>query len=194
MPSNTGGRSRLRRAMRGVCLAAGMFLLAASAGITQENPTGVTVSSTAGVPGAEASTPVYLAAASGVLPGALRLTLSFPSDLLAFRKVESDFTDALGFLIETTQRTKDDGKTTVVELDIRYKDPAKDKVLPDGPIVRVTFGIAEAAKMNTEIPVQASAVVMTAGKEPMPISPVKAYDGKVEVTGEAVFACFFYMH
>ncbi|MFN8546321.1 MAG: hypothetical protein U0807_19270 [Candidatus Binatia bacterium] len=182
------------RSTRAAGLVASMLLLAAATGVTQENPTGVTVSSTAGVPGAEASTPVYLASASGVLPGAMTLTLSFPSDLLTFKKVESDFTDAFGFLITTTQKTKDDGRTTVVEFDIRYKEPAKDKVLPDGPIVRVTFGIAQTATMNTEIPVQASAVVLTAGKEPMPVSPVKAYDGKVEVTGEAVFACFFYMH
>ena len=186
--------SGLRRRTRALGLAAGMTLLAAGAGSAQELPTGVTVSSTAGVPGAQASTPIYLASAKDVRPGALTLTLSYPSGLLTFKKAESDFAEVFGFTIGTTLKTRDDGKTTALDVDIRYKEPGVGKVIPDGPVVRVTFDISSTAELNTEIPLHASVVIMTADDPPKELTPVKAYDGKIEVTGENVFACFFYMH
>jgi hypothetical protein len=177
--------------VRGVLLC--LFVLVAGAGSAQELPTGVTVSATAGVPGAEVTTPVYLASAKEAKPGAITLSLSFPSHLLTFRKVESDLADAFGFTVATALKTRDEGSTTVLDVDIRYKE-ADGKVIPDGPVARLTFEISATATMNTAITLHAAVVGTTTDVPPKPLTPVKAYDGKIDVTGEAVFACFFYMH
>ncbi len=188
---------RLAPWIRVLCAAAGTlgaFLPAAAAGLAQELPTGITVSSTAADAGTEARTPIYLASATDVRPGAVTLTLAYPSDLLTFKTAESDFAETFGFTIVTTVKTQDGGKTTAVDIDLRYQEPGREKLIPDGPIVRVTFNVSKAAKQNSKIPLHASAVVMTADEPPKEVTPVKAYDGTIDVTGENIFSCFFYMH
>ena len=193
MESITGLHGSARR--RALCLgvSACMLLLAVGAGSAQELPTGVTVSSTAGVPGAEITTPIYLASAQGARPGAVTLSISYPSELLTFKKVDSDLMDAFGFTVGTTLKTKDDGKTSALELDFKSKG-ANGNVIPDGPIARVTFEISAKAQLSTDILLEANVVIMTADDPPTRLDPVKAYSGKIQITGEAVFACFFYMH
>ena len=54
--------------------------------------------------------------------------------------------------------------------------------------------LGQAAKLDSEIPLRASVVATTSEVPPKELTPVKAYDGKVTVSGEDVTACFFYMH
>ena len=193
MNSRAGGRRRPVRWLRVFCAAASMSLLAVSVSFAQDETT-VTVSSTAADAGTEARTPIYLTSASTVQPGAVTITLSYPSDLLTFKAAESDFADAMGFTIGTTVRAQEGGKTTAVDLDVRYPKPDKTKVLPDGPIVRVAFDVSKTAKQNSKIALHASAVVMTTDNPPKPVKSVKAFDGTIDVTGANIFSCFFYMH
>ncbi len=184
---------RPRRSVRVLCAAAGLCLVAAATALAQDETT-LTVSSTAADAGAEARTPIYLSSGSTIQPGALTITLSYPSDLLTFKAAESDFSEAMGFTIGTTVRAQDDGKTTAVDLDVRYPKPDKTKTLPDGPIVRVFFNVSKTAKQNSKITLHASAVMMTSDTPPKPVKSVKAYDGTIDVTGANIFSCFFYMH
>jgi hypothetical protein len=183
---------RLRTCSGGAILLAG--LLAAGAAHAQDLPTGITVGSISKGPGTEGSSTIYLASAKNGQPGAFTLSIAYPSELLVFKKIESDLADVFGFTVTTSVKQQDEGKTTVLDVDVRFKEPGKDKVIPDGPVARVVFEISKAAKLDSEIPLRASVVATTADVPPKELTPVKAYDGKVTVSGEDVTACFFYMH
>ena len=164
-----------------------------SEGLAQDS-THVTVSPVIGLPGDEASLPIYLETAHGVEVGSIALEITFPHNLLSFLNAQESFlATTAGGRVTAQVGNRDEGDESVVRLVIETTQGESRTALPDGQLGFVTFQISTEAHMSTKIPLQIAVQVMDTGDPAQPVEPVIAHDGEITV-GNLLFACFFYMH
>ena len=176
-----------------------VFLLLAigpfnSEGLAQES-THVTVSPIIGLPGDEASLPIYLETAPGAEVGSIALEITFPRNLLSFLNARESFlTTTAGGRLAVEMENRDEGEDrSVVRLVIEAARGESRTALPDGQLGFVAFQISTEVHMSTKIPLQVVAQVMDMGDPAQPVEPIVTHDGEISV-GNLLFACFFYMH
>ncbi len=162
-----------------------------------QKTTRITIGPTSALPSSQVSLPIYLAAASGIKVGSLRLEITFPNKLLSFVKSEKSYVlegGGASLSAEVKEHGEDKNKS-VLKLIISAQDEGQARrVIPDGPIAYITFEISKDAQPGTDIVLENKATAMTAEDMPSQIDPLISYDGKISVVQNLIISCFFYMH
>lgn len=163
----------------------------------QQSPpesTHVVISPTAGLPGQEISLPIYLEAAPGVEVGSIALDLVLPNQRISFVAVQGSLvSEMVGAEITAEVRADaEDESESVLKITLSTLETESPQAIPDGLLGFVTVALAEDAELDTQIVLSSQGSAMTTGP-PRPVDPLTIHDGVISV-GEAIFACFFYMH
>jgi hypothetical protein len=86
----------------------------------------------------------------------------------------------------------EDESKSILKISLSTLEGESPQAIPDGLLGFVTVALAEDAELDTQIVLSSQGSAMTTGS-PRPVDPLTIHDGVISV-GEAVFACFFYMH
>lgn len=166
-------------------------------GFPQESPetTHVVISPTAGLPGQEIALPIYLETAAGVEVGSVTLDLVLPDQWISFVAVQGSLVSEMAgarITAELRAGAEDEG-SSVLRVALSTSETGSQVAIPDGLLGFISLALAEEAELGNQIVLSAEGSAVTAGPSPVPVDPLTIHDGVISV-GEAIFACFFYMH
>lgn len=139
-------------------------------------------------PGEHALVPVTLSTAHPSGVGKVSFEVSFPEEFLSFNSViKTTAAESLQLDIETDLR--ETGEEAVLQIEL--SSPAS---LPQGELIQLQFDLSLEAQPNQEFDVKS---LEQRGETPQgEVLETRGSDGLiiVAVFGEAIPACFFYMH
>ena len=127
--------------------------------------------------------------------GSIVLDLVFPDQQISFVTVQGSLvSEMVGAAITAVLRADlEDESKSVLEVALSTLETGSQQAIPDGLLGFVTVHLAEDAQLDTQIVLSSQGSAMTTGAPPRPVDPLIVHDGVISV-GEAIFACFFYMH
>ncbi len=137
-------------------------------------------------PGEHASVQVTLSAGNSGEVGKILFELSFPNKLLTFNSVAKG-ADAESLEITIETELLESEEENVLQVELSSSDP-----IPEGDLLELLFDVAPEAEPNDEYTLKNLAQRFeTAQGETIEATGL---DGFINVVGDAVFGCFFYMH
>ena len=139
-------------------------------------------------PGEHALVPVTLSAAHPSEVGRIAFEVSFPKELLSFNSVLKT-TAAESLQLDITTDLQETAGENVLRVEVSSSSP-----FPQGELIQLQFDVSEEAQPNQEFSVKS--LGQRAETPQGEVLEARGSDGLIIIAifGEAIPACFFYMH